>query len=892
MQNRWKRISDNTLSFFRWINEIRLIFKKPAYLSLSFLLVLGGLGMMNPSFWQTIIAYFIDSYQPSTDSNQGLMVFAGFVVVILGVGIFFMGVNKRKRILNEIPRTLEISERIKISFSLPTVSSDLFGREKYLSLIDKAWNDDKIKIFCLVGLGGEGKTSIINKWLDQLRQNNFDGIERVYVYSFYKKQQSGRNELLADHFFEDALLWFDSSSSLQGNPLDKGRRLADCIRNSRTLLILDGLEAIQHPPGARTGKLTDYRMSQLLKNIAIINPGFCIITSRLLIRDLSNFFNSSVENVHLDKLSLDAAVDLLNHLGVKGKKNDLEDAAEEFSRYALAIELLGKFIVQVYNGDIGMRNKIDRCLYDETVEGRHAKWIIDSYQNWLFQTRKGKRLLNILYIAGLVNYPFSENTLLSLSDGPKIPFLTDQLKNVSESQLKADLHELRELGLILGTDKANPKIIDCHPVIREHFRKLLENKESSSFLEGEKRVNEFYLFSYNEKELIDIYKENYSYLKTSFDEMRQLMLLEEANQQLYLHLTHYHEDIIRIGRALKEHGHEVDHIAERFSINLKNGCDFRNELSDWKFKNTSILPHKALDAITVLPAYACFKGFKNWNGFINIHEKDFDQILDVIYVPKEALENPYVWWRIYKSVGRLFINSSDNIVYSDIPEVSDLTKHGKDSAWFDLLIDIASEIIGFELCFFNDYDLFNKNYIKYYLKEENEKIVENYWHHLLRLLVVNVWNEFFSIRSTKRDSQSEKKIEVSCLNRLLVEIINNVEVENINLKDRLSKTDYQGIIECVSVLIKYLIYLEGEFSDLYSSEYNVFPQIDKLQHNDTQTIFSSIDRGDVYGGKIDCPEAIIYHILRSDNETILNSTRSRIIEASILTLYNFSINGI
>jgi hypothetical protein len=61
----------------------------------------------------------------------------------------------------------------------------------------------------------------------------------------------------ADQFIAVALRDFGDPDPDAGSPWDKGERLACAIQRQRTLLILDGLEPLQYPPGAQEGRLKD-----------------------------------------------------------------------------------------------------------------------------------------------------------------------------------------------------------------------------------------------------------------------------------------------------------------------------------------------------------------------------------------------------------------------------------------------------------------------------------------------------------------------------------------------------------------------------------------------------------------------------------------------------------
>src|SRR5438045_2389337 len=106
---------------------------------------------------------------------------------------------------------------------------------------------------------------------------------------------------------------------------DKGRRLAQLIRECRALLILDGLEPLQYAPTAPTGsELKDQGVAALLKALAQTNDGLCVITTRYSIPDLRNFWQTTAPEIKLNSLSIAAGVALLRKLEVKGTQREFE----------------------------------------------------------------------------------------------------------------------------------------------------------------------------------------------------------------------------------------------------------------------------------------------------------------------------------------------------------------------------------------------------------------------------------------------------------------------------------------------------------------------------------------------------------------------------------------
>ena len=103
-----------------------------------------------------------------------------------------------------------------------------------------------------------------------------------------------------------------------GTAWEKGERLAKLITHRRTLLILDGLEPLQNPPGPEEGRLRQPFLQALLRELAAFNTGLCIITTRLPVADIADHERTSALRRDLEQLSSDASAKLLRALGVKG----------------------------------------------------------------------------------------------------------------------------------------------------------------------------------------------------------------------------------------------------------------------------------------------------------------------------------------------------------------------------------------------------------------------------------------------------------------------------------------------------------------------------------------------------------------------------------------------
>jgi tetratricopeptide (TPR) repeat protein len=394
-------------------------------------------------------------------------------------------------------------EKISI-FKLPITGEFLFGREKELKSLDEAWADAHIHIVTLVAWGGVGKTALVNRWLNRMEKDNYRGANRVYAWSFYSQGAEEGKQASADEFMQETLLWFGDPDPTAGSAVGKGRRLARLVRDENTLLILDGMEPLQYPPGqvhGLDGKLKDPGMRAFLRELAGGFNGLCIITSREKVTDLSDKKEFAVKEMELDHLSFDACAELLKRLGVKGSDKDILKAAEEYDGHALALTLLGQYITSVYRGDIRKRDRIPH-LAKERIQGGHARRVMEAYERWLGQSAEK----DILYIMGLFDRPVDIGAIEALKAEPAIPSVTDQLVSLSEEDWNRALFNLRAAHLLAVENPQKRDVLDCHPLIREHFGEKLKEKNKKGWKESHKRLY-IYFKELPEKELPDTLQE-------------------------------------------------------------------------------------------------------------------------------------------------------------------------------------------------------------------------------------------------------------------------------------------------------------------------------------------------------------------------------------------------
>jgi hypothetical protein len=198
---------------------------------------------------------------------------------------------------------------------LPITGSDLFGRDGDVAFLEEAWSNQHVNVVTIVAWAGVGKSTLVNHWLGRMSVDQYRSAEFVFGWSFYRQGTSGDSSS-ADEFLDAALTWFGDPDPRIGTEWEKGERLAKLISHRRTLLILDGLEPLQNPPGPQEGRLREPCLQALLRELAAFNRGLCVITTRLPIADIADHEHTSAPRRDLEQLSSDAGAKLLRALGV------------------------------------------------------------------------------------------------------------------------------------------------------------------------------------------------------------------------------------------------------------------------------------------------------------------------------------------------------------------------------------------------------------------------------------------------------------------------------------------------------------------------------------------------------------------------------------------------
>ncbi|MCL4206238.1 MAG: hypothetical protein KJ000_27455 [Pirellulaceae bacterium] len=405
-------------------------------------------------------------------------------------------------------------------------AAKLIGREDDLKRLDDAWGNPHTNVVVVRAFGGMGKTSLVAAWMADSAAEDWRGAERVFDWTFYSQGTDEHRQASSDTFIQAALEFCGEAelAASPASPWDKGAKLAERVAARRTLLVLDGLEPLQYPPGPMEGRLRDPAMEALLKGLARQNAGLCVVTTREKVTDLQPHYGRTADDFELLRLTDAAGAALLHDCGARraGPRelapddDELKTASRELRGHGLTLMLVGQYLRLVERSDIRRRDTLRLAeaereyQLDATRPYGHAFKAMAAYERWLGgkeesgrTKEEGQRMLAALRLLGLFDRPASADCLAALRSEPPIAGLTEPLVGLSDREWRLVLGRLSDINLL--TVQADGGV-DAHPLLREYFAERMKDEggrmnvgeedpsfrvPSSSFREAHGRLYEF-----------------------------------------------------------------------------------------------------------------------------------------------------------------------------------------------------------------------------------------------------------------------------------------------------------------------------------------------------------------------------------------------------------------
>ncbi len=403
---------------------------------------------------------------------------------------------------------------------IPGAPPRLVGRDTELAMLRAAWVSKppgKINAVVLHALGGAGKSALLSTFANELLADGGGGAQRIYGWSAYSQGSGEQKRADADGFITKALGDLGFAGELPKDPVERARALAKLVQRERVLLLLDGLEPLQDPPGVNKGRFKDKGLAELVKMLGNQNPGLVVLTTRQEVTELAGR-GPLVVNHSLDQLSDTAGAELLVELGVRGRQKELEAAVRTVDGHALSVTLLGTYLSEVCGGDIRHRDQFnfadivltkaeqEALATDKTIiPAKRANKVMRGYLEQFDNLAKkgaseglGGPERALLHLLGLFDRPADGKAVTALLE-KRIPGLTDELfvdtvtKFTGPSQLQVSEIKVRELSpdertqriryakdrlrklrLLSRANSSDPQELDAHPIVRAFFSGRLD----------------------------------------------------------------------------------------------------------------------------------------------------------------------------------------------------------------------------------------------------------------------------------------------------------------------------------------------------------------------------------------------------------------------------------
>ncbi len=424
---------------------------------------------------------------------------------------------------------------------LPRTLNKFIARADELDMLRDAWAAGAPKALSFVAAGGAGKTALTRAFLDELVKIGFGGAEAIFAFSFDSQGTDEKRQGSSDRFFSEGLEFFGVDPQSFDTVRKRAAKLAEILQQKRALLILDGVEPMQEPRGDNEhGRFRDDAMREFLIQLARLNRGLCVVTSRLPIKDLAGFDDALAREILLPNLPLEDAVELLRGFGIDYPPAQMEKicrdygqvvhdpdrpASQDFRCHAKAIAMIGAFLKQRFRNlrvapsdkeivdAFAMPDDLFLGIRDEELkkEPGYAVYKMMRRYEILYKERvragqvvevksqPGRQLL-LMRLMGLFDRPASWGAFQAVLAAPPIPGLTDRLDEISEAMWISAINALREDGLFNPTPDGSPTVLDAdheldaHPLIREYFKRRLEVSAPEATREAHRRLYDFYRY--------------------------------------------------------------------------------------------------------------------------------------------------------------------------------------------------------------------------------------------------------------------------------------------------------------------------------------------------------------------------------------------------------------
>ena len=363
----------------------------------------------------------------------------------------------------------------------PKVADYFVERPNLFRALGEDWNSAKVRVSVVVGFGGVGKSWTARSWLEKLLLAS--GAERPdggFWWNFTERPS-------ADDFFEYAFRYFGSGKPAGGSQARLGTKLAEELRHHRAVLVLDGLDVLQHVTGSQLGQLTNSDLREFLQSLAQSESGtHCVITTRVPLMDLNNYSTCAFHEI--PPLSVAEGCNLLEQLGVRPERNDtkkLETIVKQCGGHALSIAVLGASLAEDYDGDPKRASEfLPRKLPDLPDERLGA--LLRSYDKRLSEAER-----EFLTIFAAFRQSVEQGAFSAVLRNTSVKGLPNwQVGRLTDSDLVSMVDRLIRLQLLRREPDSGT--YSLHALVRSHFGKQLNALPGTNLHALHRAIRDYY----------------------------------------------------------------------------------------------------------------------------------------------------------------------------------------------------------------------------------------------------------------------------------------------------------------------------------------------------------------------------------------------------------------
>ncbi len=355
------------------------------------------------------------------------------------------------------------------------------------------WRSGRQGVCALVGIGGAGKTAVVDRFLRVLpgataddpnlpKDKSLPAPGGLFVFSFYDAPNP-------DAFIDALAAWLADLPPDDTTTYSYEQTVRLLQRAGDGLIVMDGLEKVQDDGlrGGVFGQITDGRLRDFVLRAA---EGYLprirvIITTRFRPYDPLAVRAPLYLPIAVEQLDPPAAVALLRERGVtRGTDQQLETIARDQGLHALSVDLVGGYIANFCDGDpiqlppdphdqpaAAADAALDPRMAAVREQERKFARLAERYQEAL--SERDPAALALLQRVCLFRLGIDAKTLASIFTGKdKEGISGPELSRLSLDELTAKLQTLAAMHLIEvsgGDDKDAETSFSIHPAVRDGF---------------------------------------------------------------------------------------------------------------------------------------------------------------------------------------------------------------------------------------------------------------------------------------------------------------------------------------------------------------------------------------------------------------------------------------